>query len=60
MIREDLHVSGLLFAGGEHEVWVSYDDGEIWKSISLNLPDTQISDLIVTEKVMPIFLMENL
>jgi len=50
VIREDLHVSGLLFAGGEHEVWVSYDDGENWESISLNLPDTQISDLIVTEK----------
>jgi hypothetical protein len=50
VIREDLKVPGLLYAGGEHEVWVSYNDGDDWKSISLNLPDTQISDLIVTEK----------
>ena len=50
VIREDLNVSGLLYAGGEHEVWVSYNDGENWESLSLNLPDTQISDLIVTEK----------
>ena len=50
VIREDLNISGLLYAGGEHEVWVSYNDGENWESLSLNLPDTQISDLIVTEK----------
>lgn len=50
VIREDLKVPGLLYAGGEHEVWVSYNDGDNWESISLNLPDTQISDLIVTEK----------
>lgn len=50
VIREDLYVPGLLYAGGEHEVWVSYNDGDNWVSLSLNLPDTQISDLIVTEK----------
>jgi len=50
VIREDLKVPGLLYAGGEHQVWVSYNDGESWESLSLNLPDTQISDLIVTEK----------
>ena len=50
VIREDLKIPGLLYAGGEHEVWVSYNDGDNWESISLNLPDTQISDLIVTEK----------
>mgnify|MGYP001180321661 FL=1 len=50
VIREDLKISGLLYAGGEHQVWVSYNEGESWESLSLNLPDTQISDLIVTEK----------
>ena len=50
VIREDIKTPGLLYAGGEHQVWVSYTDGEFWESLSLNLPDTQISDLIVTDK----------
>ncbi|MEC7878102.1 MAG: glycosyl hydrolase [Bacteroidota bacterium] len=50
VVREDLHVPGLLYAGGEHGVWVSFDDGNNWSSLSLNMPDTQISDLIVTDK----------
>ena len=50
VVREDLIVSGLLYAGGEHGVWVSYDNGDNWSSLSLNMPDTQISDLIVTDK----------
>jgi len=50
VVREDLHVPGLLYAGGEHGVWVSFDDGNSWSSLSLNMPDTQISDLIVTDK----------
>jgi len=50
VVREDLVTPGLLYAGGEHGVWVSFDDGKNWKSLSLNMPDTQISDLIVTDK----------
>ena len=50
VIREDITKPGILYAGGEHHVWVSYNDGDNWESLSLNLPDTQISDLIVTEK----------
>ena len=50
VIREDTKIQGLLYAGGEHNVWVSYNDGDNWESLSLNLPDTQISDLIVTDK----------
>ena len=50
VVREYLIVSGLLYAGGEHGVWVSYDNGDNWSSLSLNMPDTQISDLIVTDK----------
>ena len=50
VVREDIITPGLLYAGGEHGVWVSFDDGKNWKSLSLNMPDTQISDLIVTDK----------
>jgi len=37
----------LLYAGTEHGMYVSFDDGDNWQSLSLNLPDTQISDLVV-------------
>ena len=30
VIREDITKSGILYAGGEHHVWVSYNDGENW------------------------------
>jgi len=49
-IREDVIVPGLLYAGTEHGVWVSYNDGAQWMPLQLNLPDTQVSDLMVTEK----------
>ena len=48
-IREDPKRPGLLYAGTEHGVWVSFDDGADWQSLSLNLPDTQVSDLVVEE-----------
>ncbi len=37
---------GLLFAGTEHGIYVSFDDGANWQSLSLNLPDTQVSDIV--------------
>ncbi len=46
-VREDPTRPGLLYAGTEHGVWVSFDDGENWQSLSLNMPDTQVSDLVV-------------
>lgn len=49
-VREDTVKPGLLFAGGEHAVYVSFDDGENWHSLRLNMPDTQIADLQVTDK----------
>ena len=49
-IREDMIRPGLLYAGTEHGVWVSFDDGENWAPLQLNLPDTQVADLMVTEK----------
>ncbi len=47
VVREDPARKGLLYAGTEHGAYVSFDDGDSWESLSLNLPDTQIADLIV-------------
>jgi photosystem II stability/assembly factor-like uncharacterized protein len=47
VVREDHTRTGLLFAGTQHGAYVSYDDGANWKNLSLNLPDTQVSDLWV-------------
>src|SRR6185295_18988992 len=47
-VREDPTRKGLLYAGTQHGVYYSYDDGDTWRSLSLNLPDCPISDLIVT------------
>jgi photosystem II stability/assembly factor-like uncharacterized protein len=47
VVREDPKRAGLLYAGGEHGAYVSFDNGARWQSLSLNLPDTQISDLVV-------------
>jgi len=49
-IREDPARKGLLYAGTEHGVYVSFNDGDHWQSLSLNLPDTQVPDLVVAGK----------
>jgi photosystem II stability/assembly factor-like uncharacterized protein len=49
VVREDPAQRGLLYAGTQHGVYVSHDDGGRWESLSLSLPDVQISDLIVEE-----------
>src|SRR5439155_11380812 len=46
-VREDSTRRGLLYAGTQHGVYLSYDDGDHRESLSLNLPDIPISDLIV-------------
>ncbi|HEY2805329.1 MAG TPA: hypothetical protein VGI92_05665 [Gemmatimonadales bacterium] len=43
-IREDTKRAGLLFAGTESGMWVSFDDGEHWQSLQLNLPNTSYRD----------------
>ena len=48
-VREDPVRPGMLYAGGEHEVWVSWNAGDHWQSLSLNLPDTQMTDIIVED-----------
>jgi photosystem II stability/assembly factor-like uncharacterized protein len=44
-VREDPVRKGLLFAGTENSVWVSFDDGDHWQSLQLNLPHTSMRDL---------------
>jgi photosystem II stability/assembly factor-like uncharacterized protein len=46
-VREDPVRKGLLFAGTELGVYVSFNDGELWQSLQLNLPVTSIRDLVV-------------
>jgi hypothetical protein len=46
-IREDTVRRGLLYLGTEHGIYVSFDDGANWRSLSLNLPDTQVADIVV-------------
>jgi photosystem II stability/assembly factor-like uncharacterized protein len=46
-VREDPKRKGLLFAGTETGIWVSFDDGAHWQTLQLNLPTTPIHDLIV-------------
>ncbi|MGB8012400.1 MAG: glycoside hydrolase [Terriglobales bacterium] len=45
-VREDLRPK-LLFAGTERSVYVSWDDGDHWQSLQLNLPPTSIRDLVI-------------
>jgi photosystem II stability/assembly factor-like uncharacterized protein len=47
VVREDPKRKGLLFAGTEREVYVTFDDGDHWQSLRLNMPATSIRDLII-------------
>ena len=46
-VKEDPKRKGLLFAGTETGIYVSFDDGAHWQSLRLNLPETPIHDLTV-------------
>jgi photosystem II stability/assembly factor-like uncharacterized protein len=48
-IREDPKRQGLLYAGTEFGVSVSFDDGDHWQPIQLNLPVTSVRDLVIHE-----------
>jgi photosystem II stability/assembly factor-like uncharacterized protein len=48
-VKEDPLRRGLLFAGSERAVHVSFDDGESWQSLRLNMPATSIRDLVVKD-----------
>jgi photosystem II stability/assembly factor-like uncharacterized protein len=47
VVREDPVRKGLLFAGTETSVYVSFNDGEFWQSLQLNLPHTSMRDLTI-------------
>ncbi|MFL5577178.1 MAG: WD40/YVTN/BNR-like repeat-containing protein [Gemmatimonadaceae bacterium] len=49
VIREDPERPGLLYAGTERGVWVSFDDGARWQRLQLNLPPVPVHDLAVKE-----------
>ncbi|HEV7699413.1 MAG TPA: hypothetical protein VGO43_04225, partial [Pyrinomonadaceae bacterium] len=46
VIREDPKQKGLLFAGSETTMYVSFDDGDHWQPLRLNLPSTSIRDMV--------------
>ena len=48
-VREDAVRKGLLFAGSENAVYVSFDAGEHWQSLQLNMPATSIRDLVIKD-----------
>jgi hypothetical protein len=48
-VREDPVRKGLLYAGSERAVYVSFDDGEHWQSLRLNMPATSIRDLVIKD-----------
>jgi hypothetical protein len=49
VVREDPRRRGLLFAGSETQVWVSFDDGDHWHSLRINMPATSIRDLVIKD-----------
>src|SRR5438477_5858304 len=46
-VREDPVRKGMLFAGTERAVFVSFNDGEDWQSLRLNMPASSIRDLVI-------------
>src|SRR5262249_51674207 len=47
VVREDPVRRGLLFCGTERGVYLSFDDGDRWQSLQLNLPSSSMRDLVV-------------
>ena len=48
-VREDIFRRGLLFATTAESVFVSFDDGEVWQPLRLNLPPVPVTDLVVKD-----------
>ena len=47
VVRADPVRAGLLFAGTESSVYVSFDDGDHWQPLTMNLPNSPVRDLLV-------------
>ena len=50
VVREDPNRRGLLYAGTETGMYVSFNDGESWQSLQLNLPVVPITDLAIHKR----------
>lgn len=50
VIREDPYRKGLLYAGTETGMWVSFNDGDAWQSLQLNLPVVPITDITIQKR----------
>src|SRR5213076_1348218 len=50
VVREDPDRAGLLYAGTEFGMYVSFDDGAHWQSLQLNLPSTPVTDITIHKK----------
>jgi hypothetical protein len=50
VIREDPVRPGLLYAGTERGVYISFDAGASWQSLQLNLPGVAVHDLLVKDR----------
>ena len=48
-IREDPHKKGLLYAATDTQIWVSFDDGDNWHSLRLNMPAISVRDIEVKD-----------
>ncbi len=49
VVREDKNKQGVLYAGTELGMYISFDDGEHWQSLDLNLPPVPITDLTIRQ-----------
>ncbi len=53
-VREDTVRRGLLYAGTQHGVFISFNDGDSWQPFKAGLPDTPITDLVVEDNAIAI------
>jgi photosystem II stability/assembly factor-like uncharacterized protein len=49
VVREDPVRGGLLYAGTETGVYVSFNDGDFWQPVQLNLPTSSVRDLVIVQ-----------
>lgn len=49
VVREDPKMRGLLYAGAETGVWVSFNDGALWQPLQFNLPVVPVHDLVIKD-----------
>jgi photosystem II stability/assembly factor-like uncharacterized protein len=49
VIREDKKLKGLLYAGSERGIYISYNSGDTWNKFQLNLPVVPVTDLIIRD-----------